>query len=217
MALPCFGDTKEKGWILRQSTDYSGTSDTIVGPSGFKCAVRGLTVIGRTPFTDITIWNKENKSFAKIPMKRFMKLWAKEPDKKRPGHNVTLKKTGSESIAGFQTEKFVCEIRSDRGELKKMEDVWTTTELKAPPALVEMLSVLMGTPKGTALPLRVIDVGVWRNRKLVVADTLSSKRVEIDWSKHVPPKDYKKVASELELVMGSDDTSGGSLLNELAQ
>jgi len=205
-----------KGWILQQKNAQLGLVTTRMSNSATKFSTSFFAVIMLPPDYHILFYNDRTKKYIQLTKEEWKHkskvLYAHNMRPERPGKWTKKEKI---TIAGMKATHYQREAVGDPGlgYYKEIEDRYTTSEVKVPKALYECLPFLRKNEDSMGLPLRITHTyfrGARPPVRTQSLDTVSCKPATIAMSDYELPKNFKKVASEMDVLseMSEDDILG---------
>lgn len=217
-----------EGYVLHQNSDF-GPVVMSVSKNALRMDIEkmGINWIARAPKWQSFAFNSESKSMVSRDYTDWKENLIRMPGankKKAMAAEFTLKPTGeNEKVGGYLCRK-VAIYRKDSPQLGKgaqkaapkgkskpkspypMGYVWISDDFPAPKQVSEVMKQLtrVDVQKGVVLKATVLKAGTYKEYKPAF-ETLSISKEKLPASIFEPPKGYKVVASEIDLMMGGDE------------
>ncbi len=188
--------SSETGWMLDQQSEERGRTIIKVTERNLVLTSKLMSAILASPKFDAVFFNETTKKFVILPHNDWAKRYAsgkKEIEGPFPG----------EKIAGLNTRKFTWRTKNRH----KTMELWVTKELPLSTPLQEFVSTTIGIPTSIGMPLRMVTKFDDRPAKIDM-DTKSIKKTKFPLSTFELPKGFKKVKSEMELLLGGEEENG---------
>lgn len=207
--------------VLTQKSEF-GPILMEIAPSAMRMDIEkmGINWVARAPQWQSYMYSDETKSIITRDYEVWRNNLIQMPGmKKHEKETFTLKPTGSkEKISGYNCRKVAIFRESGSkkspkqlrpGEPKKpypMGYVWISDDFPAPRQVTEVMRQLtqVDVNRGMVLKATVLKAGSFKDYKNAF-ETLSVKKEKLASSLFEPPKGYKHVESEIDLMMGSDE------------
>jgi hypothetical protein len=201
------------GWYLKQKMDYHGTVEIYAANEGVKIKTRSLCVYLKPDNSAGTVVNETNKTQTVVDRR----LWTdsnmmSDGLSKEVGPDV-LKKfkipvKPPKLIAGHKCiQHWAVAYRHDHSFWFWWE-YWTPTDMKLPVSLAGEWRTILHLPTGDTIPFyaaRHFHMNQSNHSNLVWINTDIAKKTTLLATDLVPPKGYKKVGDEMDMVLGGDD------------
>jgi hypothetical protein len=221
------GATAKKGvvdaTVLKQTSTFVGAIEMTVSDNGIKFAMSKMGIVWMTfpPKWDGYAYNPESKSYLVRPHSEWKKKLFNMPTGKKGVEEVpqfTIKETGKrETIEGYSCRKQA--LYSTPGKKRKPGEpskpycagyIWVADTFPAPKEVGELMSnfVRVEVTKGIVLKAEMLKTGSYNEYKPVF-ETLKVTKKKVPASVFDPPKNFKLVTSELQLMMGDSDSDAG--------
>jgi hypothetical protein len=217
--------------VLKETSTFVGPVEMTVSDGGIKFAMSKMGLVWMTypPKWDGYAYNPESKSYLIRPHSEWKKKLFNLPSNKKsledaPKFNV--KDTGKrETIEGYVCRKEA--LMSEPSKKRKAGEptkaycaghIWVADDFPAPKEVGELMSnfVKVEVKKGIVLKAEMLKPGSFTEFKPVF-ETLKITKKKVPASVFDPPKNFKLVTSELQLMMGDADSdapgmgAGGSI------
>ncbi|MBU6452336.1 MAG: hypothetical protein KGS72_11190 [Cyanobacteria bacterium REEB67] len=206
--------------VLKETSTFVGPVEMTVSDGGIKFAMSKMGLVWMTypPKWDGYAYNPESKSYLIRPHSEWKKKLFNLPSGKKSledGPKFTVKDTGKkETIEGYvcRKEALISGPSKKRkpGEPTKSYcagNIWVADDFPAPKEVGELMSnfVKVEVKKGIVLKAEMLKPGSFTEYKPVF-ETLKITRKKVPASVFDPPKNFKLVTSELQLMMGDADS-----------
>lgn len=168
-----------------------------VSSRGVRFKHKSFTAIIKAPEFDATIFNATTRKYTSVPYSVWMKRYGSR------GSRTMKPLDRAKKIVGFNTRVYRCPTRN-RDMIKEL---WMTEELKLPEQLTTFMSNVMNVPQAKGLPLKII---VFRKGQvpLVEWEVVACKKAPVSDTQFAVPANFKKVESEMDLLMKDEESSG---------
>jgi len=202
LTQPGFSSPKVKDcWLLTQinpNSPYSHSQIVLIAPQGVNIAADDVKLFMIAPDYKVSIYNSSSHEYFQAPAKEWMKKYGAHPFS-QTGKYITKGITGKiDSLAANQY--FM--MHGAKEKAQKQREIWTTEVIEADPNVKAALRHMCGLPEGsvTGVPLRVIRL-LGGGHKEVMLNTTTVKRIPVPKNAFLEPTGYKKVKSEVQLMM----------------
>lgn len=202
LSVFCAKDKAQSGemaWLLNQtnpSSPYSKSQTVILSKRGVKVLGPEVRLIIPAPQFKISVFNDSTRQYYDASPESWMKKYGARPLKQTGKY---IRKTGKGKVAGIEADIYALCIK-EYGKERILRLFWTTSKLRYPQRLQDILLALCGLPKGYGVPLKVVRIFPDRTQEAIV-NTLFAKTVPLKSDTYTLPKNYKRVESELALLM----------------
>ena len=207
-------------YVLKETSTFVGPVEMTVSDGGIKFAMSKMGLVWMTypPKWDGYAYNPEAKSYLVRPHSEWKKKLFNLPTSKKAledGPKFTVKDTGKkEMIEGYSCHKQALfsapSKRHKPGEPTKpycAGNIWVAEDFPAPKEVGELMSnfVKVEVNKGIVLKAEMLKPNSFTEFKPVF-ETLKITKKKVPASTFDPPKNFKLVTSELQLMMGDSDS-----------
>ena len=209
--------------VLKQTSTFVGAIEMTVCDTGIRFGMSKMGIVWMTyaPKWDGYAYNPESKSFLVRPHEEWKKKLFNLPTGKKAGEDIakfSIKDTGTkETIQGYNCRKQA--LMSPPGKKHKPGEpnksyiagyIWVAEDFPAPKEVGELMSnfVRVEVNKGIVLKAEMLKSGSFTEYKPVF-ETLKITKKKVPASLFDPPKNFKLVTSELQLMMGDSDSESG--------
>ncbi len=209
--------------VLKQTSTFVGAVEMTVSDNGIRFGMSKMGIVWMTyaPKWDGYAYNPESKSYLVRPHEEWKKKLFNLPTSKKGTEDIpkfTVKETGmKDTIEGYK-----CRIASLMAPPSKKHKsgeptksyvagrIWVADDFPAPKEVGELMSnfVRVEVTKGIVLKAEMLKQGSYTEYKPVFETTKITKK-KVPASLFDPPKNYKLVTSELQLMMGDADSDSG--------
>jgi hypothetical protein len=210
--------------VLKQTSTFVGAVEMTVSDTGirFQMSKMGITWLTYAPKWDGFAFNGESKAYLVRPHAEWKKkLFNLPTGSKKAGEEIpkfTVKETGKKEMI----EGYMCRKQALIGEPSKKHkpgeptkpytagNIWVADNFPAPKEVGELMSnfVRVEVTKGVVLKAEMLKSGSYTEFKPVF-ETLKITKKKVPASVFDPPKNFKLVNSELQLMMGDSDSDTG--------
>lgn len=202
VSLPVVGKEKSKDcWVLTQlnpNSPYSHSQVVLIAPEGVQISASDVKFYMPAPNYDIAIYNTSTQSYYAAPLKEWLSKYGASPFSKTGKY---MQKGGTGKISGLNADQYFM-MHGKGKQARKLREVWSTTSLGTDKRVAEILQHMCGLPEGSVdgVPLRIIRF-TDRGREELFVNTLSVKHLTTPKNAFKQPAGYKKVKSQLELMI----------------
>jgi len=209
--------------VLKQTSTFVGAVEMTISDGGIRFGMSKMGIVWMTyaPKWDGYAYNPESKSYLVRPHDEWKKKLFNLPTSKKGAEDIpkfSIKETGKkDTIEGYK-----CRIESliappakkhKPGEPSKpyvAGQIWVADDFPAPKEVGELMSnfVRVEVTKGIVLKAEMLKQGSYTEYKPVF-ETIKITKKKVPASLFDPPKNYKLVTSELQLMMGDADSDSG--------
>jgi hypothetical protein len=207
--------------VLKQTSTFVGAVEMTVSDKGIRFGMSKMGIVWMTfaPKWDGYAYNPESKSYLVRPHEEWKKKLFNLPTGKKGVEDLakfTVKETGKkEMIEGYLCRKQALMSPPSKkrkpGEPNKLYcagNIWVADNFPAPKEVGELMSnfVRVEVTKGIVLKAEMLKTGSYTEYKPVF-ETLKITKKKVPASLFDPPKNFKLVTSELQLMMGDSDSA----------
>jgi len=186
----------ETGWVVDQQSEERGRTNIKWTDKSMVLTSKLMSAILVAPKFDATFFNEGTRKYVLIPHADWSKRYA-------PGKKAIKGPFPGEIIAGFKTSKYTWPTKNPH----KSVELWATKDLPMSGPLQEFVSSTIGIPPSVGMPLKMVTKFDDRPARIDML-TKSIKKAKLPKSTFELPKGFKKVKSEMELLLGGDDEGG---------
>jgi hypothetical protein len=209
--------------VLQQTSTFVGKVEMTVSDNGIRFGMAKMGIVWMTfaPKWDGIAYNPEAKSYLVRPHSEWKKKLFNLPTGKKATEDLgkfAVKETGKkEMIGGYNCRKEALigtpSKKHKDGEPTKPYTagyIWVADDFPAPKEVGELMSnfVRVEVKKGIVLRADMLKTGSYTEYKPVF-ETLKITKKKVPASLFDPPKNFKLVTSELQLMMGDSDSDTG--------
>ena len=210
--------------VLKQTSTFVGAVEMTVSDNGirFGMSKMGIVWVTFSPKWDGYAYNPESKSYLVRAHSEWKQRLFNLPTSKKGGEEMlkfTVKETGKkEMIQGYSCRKQALISAPSKkrkpGEPSKpyvAGNIWVADSFPAPRQVGELMSnfVRVDVNKGIVLKAEMLQSGSYTEFKPVF-ETLKITKKMVPASLFDPPKNFKLVTSELQLMMGDSDSDSSA-------
>ncbi len=187
----------DKGWVFDIRSDRGGHQVMYLSPTGVRFNHKSFTAVLKAPDFDAVVLNTSTKKYTRMPYETWMKRYGSTNRRSfaRVGKPATL--------AGFKTFRYQAPSRKPGYK----REFWMTTDLVIPDKVTAFVSKVMNVPEGSGLPLKIASIRSGTT-PLVEWQVVSYKRQTLPEKMFTVPAGYKKVESEMELLIQDSAADG---------
>jgi hypothetical protein len=190
----------EKGWIFHQMTDYSGRVDTLISPTDAKVKVKDYTLYVHFPKSKVDFANDKTKTYMSMSCDEWLRKFG---HKRKPGM-LHYNKGKHGTVGKLAAQQYIELGIKDNGKTFNTREFWMSKDTKLSRPVEDLFSRILHLPAGIGFPLRLIRNDGHAFSPVLYVDTIGMERKVIAQSNFSPPAGYKKVATEMDLIMGAD-------------
>lgn len=207
------GTSKQTGLLLDVKSDYFGNSLMKVSKDGIRIDSKklGITIVSHAPNWSVIAFNEHSKSFYEATLEDWKKRVSSRSGIKQGKQEI--KQTGTAKIKGQNVR--VYRWIDERTKSLKRPDKIVVTDLYAmqsklvPKQAAAVISSASDLPPDFGLPMRITRSQKGKETATIL-DTLNCKEGLIAKADFYQPKGFKRVSSEVALLMdGADDEMDG--------
>jgi hypothetical protein len=187
-------------WLLTQlnpNSPYSHSQIALIGKEGIVISADDVKLFVPAPFKDVGIYNSSQKQYFIGPLKTWFGKYGALPFSKT--HKYMAKGVRGK-IGNVEADQYFM-MQGQGKDARKLREVWATDVIEAERPVKEILQHLCGLPEGSVdgVPLRVMRLE--GGRKEVLLNTLSVKRIPTPKGAFTQPSNYRRVQSEITLML----------------
>lgn len=211
---------KQNGLLLDVDSDYFGNSTIKVSKDGIRIDSKklGITIVSHAPDWSVIAFNEHSKSYYEATLEE----WKKRVAARAAGRGKVkqdIKQTGKGKIQGQDVKIYRWTDDHTRGGRKKtapvITDLYAMQSLLVPKQAAAVIASASDLPPDFGLPMRITRVQNALGKPKTVLDTLKCSKGMIAKSVFFQPKGFKRVSSEVALIMEGGDDEMDSLMGEL--
>jgi hypothetical protein len=201
------------GWVFHQDGSYIGKQDLYVTAAGAVLKTSLATFIIKPKTGTIVAYNAKNKTFVEMPTSEWKKTFAGY-FAVTPGSEVQ-KGSGKSTLSGLSVQQYKV-IAHDRRKPYETDEVWSAMTSSIPADVVKAIADFVDLPKDLGLPVKIIRAK-HTDTPVKVLDTFKIERVTVAGSLFKVPAGYRKVHTEVEVLLEESDDSTADLMKELEE
>ncbi len=200
-------------------SDYFGNSKMQVSKDGIRIDSKklGITIVSHAPGWSVIAFNERSKSYFEASLEEWKKRVASRAGMKHGRQEIKL--TGASKIQGQKVKIYRWIDDRTRGGRKKpnpvVTEMYAMQSLLVPKEAAAVLSSASDLPPDFGLPMRITRSQLGLNKPSMVLDTLKCKEGAIAKTVFFQPKGFKRVSSEVALIMEGGDDDMGDLMDGL--
>lgn len=212
------GGGKQSGLVMDVSSEYFGPSIIHVSKDGIRINSKklGIVIVSHAPSWSVVAFNERSKSYYEATFDEWKKRVAARSGMKHGKQEIV--QTGMTKICGQKAKIYRWTDWYSRGGRKKINplvtDLYAMQSVLVPKQAAAVIASASDLPADFGLPMRIA-----RSQKgmksATVLDTLKCKETAIEKTMFVQPKGFKRVTSEVALIMESGDDEMGDLMDGL--
>lgn len=202
----------ESGWLIRQQSPYStysGNQNVFLTKTRLKMEGSNVRVFYEVKSRILEAYNVSTKEYFSSPVDNWIKKYATLPKEK---FVEPTKKTLS--IAGMTSQLFYLSRNESEG-VHHLREIWATQKIAVPSDLCRVMWAMCGLTPAPGVPMRVNRL-LGRDKTELLLDTIQVSKANFEAKDFARPKGFKRVKSELELLLHSS-SDGGSLSDMLGK
>lgn len=202
LAQPVFSKPNDKDcWLLTQTnpnSPYSHSQLVLIAPQAVNISADDVKMFMVAPDYKVSIYNTTSHEYYQAPAKEWMKKYGAHPFS-QTGKYITKGISGK--VGSIPANQYFM-MHGEKEKAQKQREIWTTEAIDTNPNVKEALRHMCGLPEGsvTGVPLRVVRL-IGRDHKEVLLNTSAVKRIPAPKNAFLEPTGYKKVKSEVQLMM----------------
>jgi hypothetical protein len=206
------GPAKQSGLTLEVESDYFGNSTMKVSKDGIRIDSKklGITIVSHAPGWSVIAFNERSKSYYEATHEEWKKRVASRAGMKHGKQEIKL--TGTAKIEGQKVKVYRWVDDRTRSGRKKTNPVVTCMyamqSLLVPKEAAAVIASASDLPPDFGLPMRITKLQQGAKKASLVLDTLKCKEGAIAKTVFLQPKGFKRVSSEVALLMEGDDDVG---------
>lgn len=223
--LPCAdaAATKQAGLVLEMESTFFGASTIKVSKDGIRIDSKklGLVIVSHAPSWSVIAFNEKTKAYYEATQEEWRKRLASRTSSKQANRmKQDIKQTGTSKVAGQNTKIYRwSDFYTKGGGSKKLNptitDFYASQSSLIPKQAAGVLASSSDLPAEFGLPLKITreEKGT---KKLTLLNTTKCVESPLDKTIFFQPKGFKRVSSEVALIMDTgDDDEMDSLMNGL--
>jgi hypothetical protein len=206
------GPAKQSGLTMEVESDYFGNSTMRVSKDGIRIDSKklGISIVSHAPGWSVILFNERSKSYYEATLEEWKKRVASRAGMKHGKQEIKL--TGSAKIEGQKVKVYRWVDDTTRSGRKKPNpvstDLYAMQSLLVPKEAAAVLASASDLPPDFGLPMRITRSQLGMKKASMVLDTLKCKEGAIAKTVFFQPKGFKRVSSEVALIMEGDDDMG---------
>lgn len=209
---PATGGKSFKGWYIEQKLDYQGNVKVYACDAGAKIQTRTLGLYMKPGNGQSVLINEVNKT--RMPLDK--SLWSNagmmDAGLTKDAPAAILKEwkvpvKPPRVIAGHKCIQHWAVVFRANKSFWFWWEYWTPTDIKVSKEMANQWRATMHLPAGDTIPFEAVrhfDLNKPRYKTLIFLTTQVAKPVNLLASDITPPKGYKSVGDELDIVMGAN-------------
>ncbi len=198
-------------------SDYFGNSTMQVSKDGIRIDSKklGIVIVSHAPDWSVIAFNERSKSYYEATLEQWKKRVASHSGIKHGKQEI--KQTGTAKIQG-QSVKVYRWIDNRTKGLKKpnpvITDLYAMQSILVPKQAAAVIASASDLPPDFGLPMRITR-SQKGGKSATVLDTLNCKQSTIAKTVFFQPKGFKRVSSEVALIMEGGDDEMNDLMDGL--
>ncbi len=204
---------------MEVESDYFGNSTMKVSKDGIRIDSKklGITIVSHAPGWSVIAFNERSKSYYEATLDEWKKRVASRAGMKHGKQEIKL--TGTAKIEGQKVKIYRWVDDRTRGGRKKtnpvITDMYAMQSLLVPKQAAAVIASASDLPPDFGLPMRITRSQQGVKKASMVLDTLKCKEGAIAKTVFFQPKGFKRVSSEVALIMEGGDDDMGDLMDGL--
>lgn len=197
---------------MEVESDYFGNSTMKVSKDGIRIDSKklGITIVSHAPEWSVIAFNERSKSYYEATLEEWKKRVAQRSGMKHGKQEIKL--TGTAKIEGQKVKVYRWVDDRTRSGRKKtnpvVTDMYAMQSLLVPKQAAAVIASASDLPPDFGLPMRITRAQPGTKKASMVLDTLKCKEGAIAKTVFFQPKGFKRVSSEVALIMEGDDDMG---------
>jgi len=195
-------------WLLQQlnpKSPYSQSQVVLINEEGVNVAADDVKLFVVPPDYLVSFYNRSSRECYRATAKEWTSKYGARPFSQS---GKWMKKGINAKIDSLPANQYFM-MQGPKDKAGVQREIWTTEAIKTSPNVIAVLQHICGLAQGSVkgVPLKVtrfLDGG----HKEVLLHTISVRRIATPKNAFVEPIGYKKVKSEIELMMNYDKNSG---------
>lgn len=202
---------KQTGLLMDVDSDYFGASTIQVSKDGIRIDSKklGITIVSHAPEWSVVAFNERSKSYYEATLEE----WKKRVASRTGGmQNVKqdIKQTGRGKIKGQDVKIYRwTDVRTRHGKKRgspTITDLYAMQSDLVPKQAAAVIASASDLPPDFGLPMKITRMQKADTPPKTVLDTRKCSKGQIARSVFFQPKGFKRVSSEVALIMeGADD------------
>jgi hypothetical protein len=202
--------TQVEGWIIRQTSNEGGPVLSEITRNAIRISLAKYrwVFIAQAPTWNILFLNDRTKNFVVLSndqwRRKFLVLQGSKSQRLTGKLEQTSRASGrTAKIANLSAKEYVVErgtASPNSGLKERIAEIWTSSDIKAPPPVAEIVCKLTRLPNCKGIPLRA---NLKSNGKMVsVLETIDVKQERLLASIFEPAKDWLQVHDQIRVLFG---------------
>ncbi len=188
-------------WLLTQinpQSPYSQSQIVFIGAEGICLSADDVKMFLPAPKYEISVYNSTSKQYYHAPLDTWLSRYGALPFSKTHKY---MSKAFTGKIAGIPAQQAFM-MQGEGNKAVKLREIWSTDAVEATEKVQHILQHMCGVPEGSVsgIPLRVIRLEAGGKRE-VLLNTMVAKKIPTPKDAFKQPTGYKKVNSELTLLL----------------
>ncbi len=202
LAQPVLSSPKTQDcWLLTQinpNSPYSHSQLVLIAPQGVNISADDVKLFMVAPDYKVSLYNSSSREYYQAPAKEWMKKYGAHPFSQTGKY---IQKGVIGKVGSLSSNQYFM-MHGAKGKAEKQREIWTTEAIDTSSNVKAVLRHMCGLPEGsvTGIPLRVIRF-LSGGHKDVMLNTTTAKRIPVPKNAFLEPTGYKKVKSEVQLMM----------------
>ncbi len=212
-ALATQAKAEALGWVFHQDGSYIGKQTLYVSTTGavFKTSLATFVIKPKTG--TIVAFNDKNKTFVEMPTGEWKKTFAGY-FAVTPG-SIIQKGSAKGTVSGFSLQQYKLMDKHKNGKLFETDEVWSAINSGVPKDISKAVTDFIDFPADFGIPIRIIR-GKQTDTPVKVLDTLKIDRAAVASSMFKVPPKYRKVQTEVEVLLEGAGDSDAELFEEFS-
>lgn len=204
--------SSESGWLIRQQSPYSaysGNQNVFLTKNRLKMEGSNIRVFYEVKSRTIEAYNTNTKEYFSGPVDDWIKKYVTLPKEKFVEPTKTTL-----SIGGMTAQLFYLS-RNEADGVHHLREIWASQKIEVPADLCKVMWAMCGLTPAPGVPMRVKRL-LGRDKSELLLDTIQVNKATFEAKDFTRPKGFKRVKSELELLLhaSKDEGSLGDMLSK---
>ncbi len=211
---------KQSGLLLDVDSDYFGPSTIQVSKDGIRIDSKklGITIVSHAPDWSVVAFNERSKSYYEATLEEWKRRVASRTGGGKQNVRQDIKQTGKAKIKGQDVKIYRwTDVRTRYGKLRStptITDLYAMQSELVPKQAAAVIASASDLPPDFGLPMKITRILKAEPKPKVVLDTLKCSKGQIARAVFFQPKGFKRVSSEVALLMEGDDGEMDSLMSD---
>ncbi len=210
---------KQNGLLMDVDSDYFGASTIQVSKDGIRIDSKklGITIVSHAPEWSVVAFNEHSKSYYEATLEEWKKRVASRTGG-RQNVKQDIKQTGKGKIKGQEVKIYRwTDVRTRHGKKRgepTITDLYAMQSDLVPRQAAAVIASASDLPPDFGLPMKITRMQKSEPKPKTVLDTLKCSKGPIARSVFFQPKGFKRVSSEVALLMEGGDDEMDNLMGD---